>query len=381
MLVSSDGATRVQNTQATENHQQENQAAAKQGQVAGIAVKQATPPKESPKSTAKPNDTTRSAQLKATNTSTGSEKSGTVEGSASVNKSLTSDGKSTTKNVNTPFGKATITATQHNANLPDIIAGSKYNETGGATLSLANSNTSIGNALKNVNNALSPLNINKTLNGPAGSLQIQGNTSLDAKVNGSVDTSQLSKGEISANVSAQAGLSANYSASYNSPTVNIAGQKVGVSAQGNVNGFVGAEGNASADVNLFGAGGPHINVGGSAFAGARVDASATGALTVNGQSVASGTATASAYAGVGVEGEAQIGIKNGNLNFDLGFGAALGAGAGFNVSGSINLDAAKQAVENVEHTVAKDASSVANKVTSDISHAASSVGNFFKSIF
>lgn len=237
--------------------------------------------------------------------------------------------------------------------------------------------------------------VDRSVQGRFGSANLQGQTDLgvNGRVFGEVDRESRSA---RIGVEAQAGAQASYNGSLQSPSIDLAGQRIDAGAQVNASGFAGVAGRGEAGISLNG-NAPRVNIGGELFAGARASVSGQAGVNINGRQVAEARGMVEGWAGVGAKGDIDIGIKDGKLNFDFSGGAALGLGGAVDVGFSVDVkaiaegvenavedvvnDVAKRGVETVVNEVKEKAESVGNAIESGIKNAGKAASSFFKKIF
>lgn len=232
--------------------------------------------------------------------------------------------------------------------------------------------------------------INESVGGDWGKVNVQGQTRL-MEARGRVynytgfDPRQKTLG---LGLGAQAQLNlirSQYGASYETPSVNIAGRDISLKTTASAEAFVGAQGDAEATIVLGKE--PRLRVGAGGFAGA--SASVSGGVEAAGLGV-NGSATG--WAGAGAKADLTLGFDKGKLKFGFDVGAALGVGG--QLSWGISIDpkevagnvlafgeeGLKETVDVVEKAgtlvggLGKDIEKTAKNVGKDIKKTAKNVG-------
>jgi hypothetical protein len=189
-------------------------------------------------------------------------------------------------------------------------------------------------------------NYNKT---HTGSDEIAPDVSLasEASYNANVFAGAYSKGDagaewnsnqahLHAHTRSMVGIEASQDASYKG-TLNIEGveHQPGVNANASTRGFAGAELEGQGDA-VFSKDAAHASLGGNAFAGAKAEVQANGALSVDGDDFARAEGRAGAWAGVGAEFNVDAGYQDGQFNVGMDMGAAYGVGYGYGYNVSVD---------------------------------------------
>jgi hypothetical protein len=133
-------------------------------------------------------------------------------------------------------------------------------------------------------------------------------------------------------VGVEASQEANYKGTLEIEGVNY---QPGLDVNAYTKGFAGAEVEGQADV-FISHDSAQVQGGVEAFAGAKTEGGASGALSVNGDDFAQAGGSVDARAGIGADLGADIGYNDGQINLGMNAGVALGVGVGYDVHASVD---------------------------------------------
>lgn len=160
-----------------------------------------------------------------------------------------------------------------------------------------------------------------------------------------------------------------YGASYETPSVRIAGRDINLKTTATAEAFVGAQGDAEATIVLGKE--PRLRVGAGGFAGA--SASVGGGVEVAGIGI-NGSATG--WAGAGARADLTLGFDQGKFKFGFNAGAALGLGG--QLAWGITIDP-KEVLKNLE-AFGTEGFKAAKNIAKEIIEATTGLGDEFEGI-
>jgi len=180
--------------------------------------------------------------------------------------------------------------------------------------------------------------------GPGG-VELEGHVagpsfSAESAVEGSIDSSGV---HLDLNVEVDATLAEAGGSATRTFTTEVFGEEIEVELSLEAMGEIGANGSLNLSIDI-GTDGVNVSASAEGFAGAQ--ASLTGGISVSheGTEIASGTAELSATAGVAGSADANVDISGSEISFGASASASAGVGLGFEVAGTIDTEAAANAV-------------------------------------
>ncbi|MDQ3263510.1 MAG: hypothetical protein M3Y59_07620 [Myxococcota bacterium] len=164
--------------------------------------------------------------------------------------------------------------------------------------------------------------------------------SASSGVEGSIDSSGV---HLDLNVDIDATLAEAGGEATRTFTTEVYGEEIEIELSLEALGEIGANGSVNLSIDI-GTDGVNISASAEGFAGAQ--ASLTGGISISheGTEIASGEAEISATAGVGGSADANVDISGSEISFGASASASVGLGLGFEVSGTIDTQAAASAV-------------------------------------